>query len=333
MTIQAVKCTRLFLFSAIAVGVFATGCSSKDIYANPTAQTGVVTSDSSSTANAANDSTSSGDSSTTLPTDGGSLSSGSGTGTATGNTTTGNTTTGNTGTTTTGNTGGNTTAQAAAPAPCGVLSATMQLNQGQSLSSCSGQYKLILQTDGNVVVYAGGMPLWSPLINTGVVLAMQADGNLVAYSSSQAVWNSGTYGHPGAFTKMQDDGNLVVYGTDGTPLWNSHTNGLNHACTVFAAGSVLLPGERYQTCDAQFQVTIAGGNLIEYGPNGYARALTNTGTVAKLIMQYDGNLVAYTAANGAVWNTGTYGHTGAQLNIAGNGSMWVTLNGQALWAY
>jgi hypothetical protein len=45
-------------------------------------------------------------------------------------------------------------------------------------------------------------------------LVMQNDGNLVMYSNrtSQALWQSGTSGHPGASVTMQNDGNLVIYG-------------------------------------------------------------------------------------------------------------------------
>lgn len=69
-----------------------------------------------------------------------------------------------------------------------------------------------------------------------VTLVMQSDGNLVVYRStcvgdpSCAVWNSQTSQQPGSyFMAMQEDGNLVVY--KGTPesnagvVWNSQTPG------------------------------------------------------------------------------------------------------------
>ncbi|WP_407838743.1 FG-GAP-like repeat-containing protein [Streptomyces sp. DSM 116496] len=55
-------------------------------------------------------------------------------------------------------------------------------------------------------------------------LVMQADGNLVLYAKGKAVWATGTNGNQGALARMQNDGNLVVYKADGTTaLWSSKT--------------------------------------------------------------------------------------------------------------
>lgn len=57
---------------------------------------------------------------------------------------------------------------------------------------------MILQTDGNLVVYdRSGHPLWSTRTSgSGGAnqLAMQDDGNLVLYGASGAVWSTGTHG-------------------------------------------------------------------------------------------------------------------------------------------
>lgn len=68
-----------------------------------------------------------------------------------------------------------------------------------------------------------------------VTLVMQGDGNLVVYRSNCigqpacAVWNSQTAGGGASFMAIQEDGNLVVYrGTpeaNGGPAWNSQTPG------------------------------------------------------------------------------------------------------------
>ena len=52
-------------------------------------------------------------------------------------------------------------------------------------------------------------------------LVMQTDGNLVLYAGTRALWNSRTQGNPGAVFHQQVDGNLVVYSTGGKALWNS----------------------------------------------------------------------------------------------------------------
>jgi hypothetical protein len=54
-------------------------------------------------------------------------------------------------------------------------------------------------------------------------LRMQTDGNLVLYRQGTPVWSPNTWGNPGAYTVMQADGNLVIYSKSGTPLWNSNT--------------------------------------------------------------------------------------------------------------
>ena len=90
------------------------------------------------------------------------------------------------------------------------------LQPGQSLQSDNQLHTLIMQPDGNVVLYnQQSQPLWST--DTGGLItpghfAMQADGNLVLYDTDgSAKWVSNTYGNPGAFLNIQDDGNLVVY--------------------------------------------------------------------------------------------------------------------------
>jgi hypothetical protein len=115
---------------------------------------------------------------------------------------------------------------AAGSGSTGILKAGQELKAGQSLYSPSGQYELIMQTDGNLVVYENGSAIW----NTGTegtgssnYLIMQTDGNLVVYTSAnKAVWNSGTEGTGSSnYLDMQNDGNLVVYTSGGTAEWSS----------------------------------------------------------------------------------------------------------------
>ncbi|HEY6459836.1 MAG TPA: hypothetical protein VIY73_06780, partial [Polyangiaceae bacterium] len=112
---------------------------------------------------------------------------------------------------------------------CGTLYPGMQLTTGQQLDSCDGRFDLVLQGDGNLVLYESGTPLWSS--NTAgtaaSVATMQDDGNFVLYESGGvALWSSGTGGTGcGTYVTVQNDGNLVAYGTGGTPLWASNTGG------------------------------------------------------------------------------------------------------------
>jgi hypothetical protein len=59
-------------------------------------------------------------------------------------------------------------------------------------------------------------------------LVMQGDGNLVLYQGGTALWNSGTPGQNcgtnQCFAVFQGDGNFIVY-NGSTPIWSSQTNG------------------------------------------------------------------------------------------------------------
>ena len=87
---------------------------------------------------------------------------------------------------------------------------------------------LILQTDGNLVLYSdsGRKAIWSSVTNGKSVkfLAMQTDGNLVLYSPTmQPLWASGTDRNGVSQLFLQDDSNLVVYRNDGFPTWATYT--------------------------------------------------------------------------------------------------------------
>ena len=95
----------------------------------------------------------------------------------------------------------------------------------QALTSPNLSYKLVLQGDGNLVLYSGSRALWS----TGTVgsradrLVMQGDGNLVLYSGSRALWSTGTVGSRADRLVMQGDGNLVLY-SPSRAVWATGTN-------------------------------------------------------------------------------------------------------------
>ncbi len=106
-----------------------------------------------------------------------------------------------------------------------LLRAGESLKRGDYLTSLNGQYRLILQRDGNLVLYGPReQALWSS--NTqGMPIEkciMQGDGNLVLYlSNGQPVWSSNTPRYPGAFLALQSDGNLVIFSPQ--PVWATNT--------------------------------------------------------------------------------------------------------------
>ena len=111
---------------------------------------------------------------------------------------------------------------------CGELTANVSLTANQSLASCNGDYSLIMQGDGNLVLYQGSTALWaSNTVGSGADEAiLQGDGNFVLYTSSGTpVWASNTAGNTGAYLNVQNDGNVVVYSASGAALWSTGTAG------------------------------------------------------------------------------------------------------------
>jgi hypothetical protein len=112
------------------------------------------------------------------------------------------------------------------PGGTDVLNPGEELLQNESLTSSDGRFTLIMQGDGNLVIYYYNTPLWASntCCNANINrCAMQGDGNLVLYDVFwNAHWASNTSGYPGGYLIMQNDGNLVIY-QNGVPRWASNT--------------------------------------------------------------------------------------------------------------
>jgi hypothetical protein len=107
------------------------------------------------------------------------------------------------------------------------LSVNQSLEPGQSLVSSNERYRLILQGDGNLVLYSPTRAIWSSgTVGTGAAkLIMQTDGNLVLYRANWTpVWSTNSGGQ-GSKLVLQTDGNLVVYNSSWRPTWNTATSG------------------------------------------------------------------------------------------------------------
>ncbi len=103
------------------------------------------------------------------------------------------------------------------------------LYPGQSLLTPDGKYRMVLQKDGNLVVYSPTHPIWNSMTSgkPSAQLSMQPDGNLVIYDTSgNALWTSSTSGSGQSSLIMQPDGNLVIYRGDGTAAWSTGTSGI-----------------------------------------------------------------------------------------------------------
>jgi len=105
------------------------------------------------------------------------------------------------------------------------LQSPAALSASQSLVSTNLRYRLLYQSDGNLVLNddSNKVALWSTGTagtTTGQLL-LQGDGNLVIYDArGVAVWATGTAGNLNAILLVQNDGNLVLFRSDGQPVWS-----------------------------------------------------------------------------------------------------------------
>lgn len=117
------------------------------------------------------------------------------------------------------------------------------MNPGDQRTSPNGAYTLIMQTDGNLVLYAnntpgGPGPLWAsqntPVgnssinkngIEAGSTAVVSQNGVFGVWYPNQNTtqWATFTSGYPGAYVAVQNDGNLVLYSSSGDSLWASNT--------------------------------------------------------------------------------------------------------------
>jgi hypothetical protein len=101
------------------------------------------------------------------------------------------------------------------------------LGTGQTLKSPDCGIRLVMQTDGNLVVYSRlGHAIWaSGSRGTNARLSLQTDYNLVVRDGAgTAKWASGTKGSGGTQLRVQNDGNVVLYSASGA-VWSTHTAG------------------------------------------------------------------------------------------------------------
>ncbi len=109
-----------------------------------------------------------------------------------------------------------------------ILGPGQRLRINEQLVSGNGRYFLLMQSDGNLVLYRteNHHALWATNTRGRDVMhaSMQTDGNFVLYNfAGRAVWASNTAGRRNSYLIMQNDGNLVIYQPD-VPVWASGTH-------------------------------------------------------------------------------------------------------------
>jgi len=99
------------------------------------------------------------------------------------------------------------------------------LYSGDHLVSWDGRFNLVMQDDGNFVIYKKNVgAVWSTGTsgNPGARIVLQGDGNLVVYrTNNTAAWASGTFGCCGWHAIMHNDGNFVIRNGGGAYVWGT----------------------------------------------------------------------------------------------------------------
>ncbi|QHC58347.1 excalibur calcium-binding domain-containing protein [Rathayibacter sp. VKM Ac-2760] len=211
------------------------------------------------------------------------------------------------------------------------------LAQGESLTSPSGEYSFLMQTDGNAVVYrAGGGATWSTATQgRGDHLDMQTDGNAVIYSAGgQAVWSTVTSGDAGALLALEDDGDLVVRRADGSVAWSSSAGQAPPAVTdTLTGGSDLRGGQQLVSTDGGSRAAMqTDGNFVVYSGGSARWSAVTSGAGNRLAMQGDGNAVVYANVGAPLWSSVTSGNPGARMVMQDDGNLVIYSGGRAIWA-
>ncbi len=109
-----------------------------------------------------------------------------------------------------------------------ILRKNQTLNVGEQLVSQNGRFNIIMQSDGNFVLYDKQQNIATWASNTYLSdvnhVIMQHDGNLVAYNNGTVSrWASNTWNSDAAYAIIQNDGNFVLYNNENNPRWASNT--------------------------------------------------------------------------------------------------------------
>jgi surface antigen len=161
---------------------------------------------------------------------------------------------------------------------------------------------------GNTRVLVPGAYLLSP--NRAYELVMQGDGNLVLYSGLHALWDSQT-STPGAYAVLQStDGNLVVYSPAGTALWTAHVpNSPSDQLQMQNDGNLVV----YNAAGAAQWATMSAieprGGTLTYNPGGSGQC---TWWVEQQFRAYTGAYINTLGINGTNGNALNWGYNASQ---------------------
>ena len=198
-----------------------------------------------------------------------------------------------------------------------------RLSPGQSLTSNNGCFQLVMQNDGNLVLYGrGGRAIWATGTTGKEVefAIMQGDGNFVLYApGGRPTWatNPGNVGSAGFRLIVQDDGNAVVYAND-RPIWAVNPGRRN--CDGTAVVAFPITGDRDDK--------VANGRMrtsFTLSADGRLTAVTNTRTGVQLAGFTGGTSIILLDGNKQpIWTSRVrrYGVDGCMIGTCNRNDNW-----------
>lgn len=189
------------------------------------------------------------------------------------------------------------------------LSGGARLGPGERLVSPNGRFVLVMQADGNLVLYGPSGAQWSSrTARARTFVVQQTDGNLVAYApGGGAVWQTRTGGTTGSRTVLQDDGNLVLYRGDGLPAWYPSTPvpaGADIGNATQVVG-VSVPSASSTTGTLTAWSLAPGGWSVSLSPRTASVGAAGTGVAAEGVARTPAGTFSLTSAFGRAANPGT----------------------------
>ncbi len=192
------------------------------------------------------------------------------------------------------------------------LIVNQSMKPNQHLTSANGKYRLVFQSDGNLVLQRQSdlAQLWTS--NTahqnGKRLVLGADGNLTLQSHSRSpAWTSNTRGSHVNRLTLHNDGSLAMYDTANKQIWSAETTA-DSITTLASTVSIVGTTSTYQSSGSTMPVSRTGS--------------TQAGDLMILAIQTATGVVPRTADSSGDWvrfaSCGVTGNTATVCSATGN---------------
>ena len=184
-----------------------------------------------------------------------------------------------------------------------------------------------MRGDGNLVAYHGEIKASNAYWSSGTAgegnspyrFTVNRGGNAVIYDDNgEAIWSTGTDGTKGDRVVIQDDRNILLYTNEWLPLWDANMalKPLEFPTDTLKSGRTLDPGQKLKSSNGKNSLIMqTDGNLVAYtGDIKPSNAYWSSSTAGKgkkgpirLTVTPDGNAVIYDGTGEALCSIGTEG--------------------------